>query len=121
MIDLTNKNINELINKHLHLIQDLKKENIPEMAYIIEIAIEHIQSNHHSLFTDWKAWLIIVLKKLQEKNKLNSKKDIINHIDNFVKFKKENYDNYVIDIAMFTNEYHRDYPFIVKYLKTIGI
>ena len=121
MIDLTNKNIDEIINKHQELLQDLHKDYHSQMAYILEIAIPYIQRNHMPLLPEWKAWCILTLKKLQDNDKLSSDKDITNHIDGFVKFANDEYDNYVKDIAISTDEYYKNYSFMIKYLKTIGI
>lgn len=120
MIDLTNKNVDELINKHAQLLQGLRKENIPQMAYILDIAIPHIQTNHLPLKPEWKAWVFMVLKKLQEKNKLKVDKDVFKYIDDFVKFSNENYNNYLTEIVISTSDYDRDYGFMLKYLKSIG-
>lgn len=121
MIDLTNKNINELLEKHKLLLQDLHPDHRPPMAYIIDIAIPHIQTVHTPLKPEWKAWVIMVLRKLQDKNALTSEQDIIKYIDDFVKFANENYVAFLADVAMSVSDYDRDYTFILKYLKSIGI
>ena len=72
MIDLTNKNVDELINKHKNLLHDLHKIYQPQLAYILEIAIPYIQENHTPLNSEWKAWVVLTLKKLSDKDKLNS-------------------------------------------------
>ena len=120
MLDLTNKNVDELIHKHIHLLQDLHKINHPQMAYILEIAIPYIQEKHTPLKPEWKAWIIMTLKKLHESNKLDNDEDIKKHVDGFVTFANSDYEKHVNDTAMSVSDYDRDYPFMLKYLKTVG-
>ena len=121
MLDLTNKDVNELVNRYAPLLQDIKyKEDIPQMAHVLDVAIPYIQNNHNKLSSSWKAWLMLMLRKLQRQDLLKTPDDIYINIEKFVQIIDNEYDAYVTDIAIFTDEYHRDYPFMLKFLKTVG-
>lgn len=121
MIDLTNKDVNELVNRYGHLLQDIKhKDDIPQLAYILEIATPYLQHNHKNLSADWKAWMMLMLRKLQRQDLLKTTDEIYIHIEKFVDFIDKEYNTYVTDVAMFADEYHRDYTFMLKFLKTVG-
>lgn len=71
MTDLTNKKIKnlnniELIEKYGDLIQYVHYEYANKFAFILEIGINHIKNNHNDLPANWKAWSMVLLKKMIE-------------------------------------------------------
>lgn len=120
MIDLTNKSIDEingLIQKYASVLELIhQREQIPYLAYIIDIAVNHIKEKHNYLSIDWKAWSVVVIKKLFLDKKINNESDIIKSIDDFIEYQKNEYQNYLNDLAMFTSEYDRDLGFVWGYV-----
>lgn len=87
------------------------------LLYIIDISTEYIKQEYNDYSPHWKSWAIITIKKLFEKNKINKKIDIIEFINKFFDYKKKEYDNYIDNIGSYSNEYFRDYYFIIKFIK----
>lgn len=127
MIDLTNKidkiikddinSIQTLVNKYSSVLQETKIEkNIPYLAYIIDMCINHINNNHKDLSKDWKVWSVIVVKRLFLAGKIKKETDVINIINDFIGFYKQEYENYCEDIIAAT-EFDRDNGFIFRYIE----
>lgn len=118
MIDLTNKTVEEingLIQKYTSVLELIEEqERIPYLAYIIDIAVNHIKNAHSDLTIDWKAWCIVVLTKLF--SKIKKEGNISEIIDDFVAHYKKEYQNYCDDLALFASEYDRDYGFCYRYV-----
>jgi len=127
MTDLINKvqNLNvetvqALYHKYGVVLQEIPnrtENNLPYYAYIINVAYNYIDEKHKEETADWKAWCVVLIKRLFEADKLTSKEDVFNHIDQFLAHKKSEYENYVSNIAMYSDEYYRDSPFVEKYIK----
>ena len=123
MIDLTNRTINPhlLLQKFAPVLETIKnKEAHVQVAYVLDVAVKHIQRNHPQIESDWKTWCTVAIKDilLEHPLKINNEKDIEEIIDAFMKYYEENYESYLNNIALYTNEYYRDYPFVGKFIKT---
>jgi hypothetical protein len=124
MIDLTNRMVNQhlLLQKFAPVLETIKnKETHVQLAYILDVAVKYINNNHPQVDSDWKTWCAVAIKDIFLKYplKINNEKDIENLIDAFMKFYNENYEIYLNNVAMFVNEYYRDYPFVDKYIKQV--
>jgi len=120
MIDLTNKNIDEiniLVQKYspvFETFETIKPETQRCLAYIIDIAYNYLQEKYNDLNSDWKTWTIVVLKN--RINKINCDEDILKIIDDFIDYYNTNYQEYCENIIS-ANEFDKNNGFISKYLK----
>jgi len=127
MTDLINKidkliiddinSIQALITKYKTVLQETRVEkNIPHLAYIYDVSINHIKNNHKELSKDWKAWSVIVIKNLFLDGKIKKENDILNIIDDFIGFYTQEYDKYCEDLIS-ASEFDRDCGFMFKYIR----
>ena len=130
MTDLINKvdkiikedvnSIQAIVNKFSTLLQDTRPEKeIPYLAYVIDICVNHINENHKDLSADWKSWAVVVVRTQYLKGKLKKESEIPKIIDGFVEFWKTDYEKYCEDIIAVT-DYDRDRGFVFRYEKKIG-
>jgi len=131
MIDLINRvdeqiktdinSVQEIVNKYTSILQDiLPEKNIPYLAVIIDTCIQYLNESHGKIIKDWKAWSILLIKKMFENSKLKEEKDIPLIIDEFIEFKEKEYKKYCDNIIA-VNEYEKDRGFLYKfYWKKIG-
>lgn len=130
MTDLINKvdkiikeDVNSLqiiVDKFFIVLQNtLPEKEIPYLAYVINVGVNHINQNHKDLSPDWKTWAIVIIRKQYLKGKLKKDSDIIKIIDEFVIFWKTDYEKYCKNIIA-TTEYDRDRGFVFRYEKKIG-
>lgn len=118
MIDLTNKNVNEinaLIQKYANVIQMFKPQEQPYFAYIIEIASNHIKESHINieLSPAWKSWSVfVVVKKVAG---ISTDSDIKTIIDEFVNHYKNNYAEFGKDLIWAT-DYDKERAFVYEYI-----
>jgi hypothetical protein len=121
MIDLTNKNIDEinaLIQKYASVLELIKPETQPYLAYIIEIAYNYLQEKYKDLHKNWKSWIIVILKN--QFDDINNDKDILKNIDKFINYYNSDYQKYCEDVIS-VSEFDRDHGFVHNYLnKKIG-
>ena len=118
MIDLTNKNVNELIQKYIGVLEINKNnEDIPFLAVIIDIGVNYIKTNHYNLPVDWKVWTIIFLRNKYLHGAINTESDIPVLINEFVKYYLEKYSQYIDDIAHYSSDFDRDSCFVNIYEK----
>ena len=109
--------IQVLVTKYKSVLQETRVEkNIPYLAYIINVSINHINAKHKNLSKDWKAWSVIVIKNLFLDGKIIKEKDIPNIINDFIGYYTAEYDNYCENIIAAT-EFDRDNGFMFKYIK----
>jgi len=116
MIDLTNKNIDEintLVQKYAPVLESIKPETQPYIAYIIEIAYNYLQEKYKDLHKDWKSWMIVILKN--QFNNINNDNDILKNIDDFIIYHHSNYQKYCED-TISASEFDRDHRFVYDYL-----
>jgi len=117
MIDLTNKTIDEinaLIIKYAKILELLNPQEQPYFAYIIDIAIKHIDEKYDSLNKNWKTSIIFILKKLS--NKINNESDIKMIVDEFIKYYNNEYAGYCEEMICI-DEVDREFNFVYKFIK----
>lgn len=124
MIDLTSKTpeeLNTLIQKYLSVLQQVKAkpEQYPQLAYIINIAVQYFAIHHMDLPNDWKTWCTLVLKELCLKDKINSEIDITDIIEDFINEYNLNYESYCSYMAS-ANEYDQQRGFVHAYILKKG-
>ena len=124
MIDLTNKNIKDLTGEELEFIKSLIEKykdfiqyvhhtHIYEFVYALHLGIEHIKENHADLHKDWKAWSMVLIKKLVEDNIKYD--NITTVIDEFVEYHKSEYNKYCKNIIS-ANDFERDRGFVLAFV-----
>jgi hypothetical protein len=122
MTDLTNRTVeevNQLIQKYapvLELSHAKSKEEIPILAIIYDISVKYIKDWHNNLTVDWKSWCVLVIKEQFHNKKIQSEADIVQTINDFIKYWSENYKTYCNNLGMYASEYDRDRGFVYKYL-----
>jgi hypothetical protein len=108
--------INNLIVKYksvLELLNDSK--NLPYHAIIINYSVNYLNGNYKEESKDWKAYSIILILKLFNKNKIENKEVIGKYIDQFLEYKNKCYKDFVSDLAIVNDEFYRDISFIIKF------
>jgi hypothetical protein len=111
MIDLTNKTVEEvniLIQKYASLLEVIEqKQYIPQFAVTFDIAVNYVNRQYNDANSSWKAWAIVVIKKLFDK--INNESDIYRIIDEFyVYINSEAFQSYLNSIVMFVDDYARE-------------
>lgn len=129
MIDINNRNVNELspedvqilnslvakYNDVLLQLSDKQKPFAHFIAFLIEVASLYIKEKHTTLTPDWKTWCIIYLKELYINNQIENNDYILAHIDLFVEHYNKNYQKFIDDIGISASDYDRDYEFVIKF------
>ena len=111
-----------LIEKYREPLQeaDLKSaEDAPYLAFTINLSVNYINAKHKDQPPEWKAWGVVLIKRLFEIEKVKTKKEVFEQIDKFYEHKKSEYEKYVSNIAMYSDEYWRDVYFVDKYVKQL--
>ena len=122
MTDLTNRAVEEVQGfvqtyKPLLEISGIRTiEDAQILATILDISINHVKKNYNELSIDWKAWSVVVVKKLHEGKKFKYEEDITTTIDDFIIYWKTNYGDYCNNLAMFASDFDKDLGFIYKYI-----
>lgn len=122
MIDLINnktvEEINGLIQKYVPLLELTKnKKDIPNLAYVIDVAIKHIQANHKEAHVDQKSWAVCVVRWQYLDSKINNELDITNTIDEFFQYIIDEFQNFThntISISSYDLEAAFAFHFINK-------
>jgi hypothetical protein len=124
MIDLTNKTteeVNALIQKYVDVLRFIKpQKEIPYLAVVLDVGIAHVKENFKDLQLDWKAWSIVYLKNKYLDGKLKKEQDIPALINGFVNHYKDNYQEFINNLGMFSSDFDRDYGFVCQYLNKKG-
>lgn len=93
MIDLTNKSVEEingLIQEYAPLLELTKyRKDIPYLAYVIDIAIKHIETKHKEADVDQKAWAVCAVRWQYLNGKILNDSDITSTIDEFFQYVKD--------------------------------
>jgi len=99
MIDLTNKTVDEingLIQKYAPLMELIKnKKEIPYLAYVIDVAIKHIETNHKEAHIDQKSWAATIVKWQYLDGKIKKESDITQTIDEFFQYIKDELQTFI--------------------------
>lgn len=124
--DLINNNeidyFQNLVDAYKSAVSQYTFRNTDELRkflVIVDIAVKHLKSNHDNLSDYWKAFTIIMLKKLLEK--LIDDTDIINYIEEFLEYHKSHYAVYVDDLAWSSSDFDRDYGFVMKFVNNYKV
>jgi hypothetical protein len=116
--------VNTLLKKYQPVLEEIKfksQEDIPYMAYVLNLTVNYVNQKHKEETSDWKTWCGVLIKRLFEREIVKTKEDIFKHIDQFLEYKKKEYKKYVENIALYSDEYHRDNPFIEQYIKQLSL
>lgn len=123
MINITNKTeaeLNSLIQKYYPVLQTLKQYQLfPQQAVIIDVAKSFINERHAGLNPHWKSLLVLLVMKMF--NSINNETDVYELIEDFLQYKKNEYQDYVNDIVMCVDELERDYVFMKMFINHINI
>jgi len=125
MIDLINRvdewikadvnGVQEIVNKYASVLQGtLPEKNIPYLAVIIDTCVHYLSGSHGATNADWKAWSVLLIKKLFEEGKLKKEEDIHLVIDEFLEYKEKEYEKYCKDIIS-VDDYERDRGFMYRF------
>jgi len=107
--------VQELVNKYSSVLQGtLPEKNISYLAVIINTCVHFLNENHPDLEPDWKAWSVLLIKKLFEDDKLEKEEDIHLIIEEFLEYKEKEYEKYCKNIIAVT-EYDRDRGFVYRF------
>lgn len=116
MIDLKGKTIEELIQKHQHILSLIKNPNEwPQYANVVDIGIEYIKNKYNGIDLNWKTWAATIL--IKNAPNLKSEKEIIDLIDKFFNYLNTEYKSYVDDLGMSVDDYEKDRSFIYRFLE----
>lgn len=125
MTDLINK-VDKLIEEDLESIQNivnkyssvltsvLPEKNLPYIAYLVDISVNHINENHKDQLKDWKTWATLLIKKSFEEGNLKNIEDVTPLIDEFLEYKEKEYDKWCKDMIS-ASDYDRDRGFFYKF------
>lgn len=109
------KGVQEIVNKYGDVLKGvLPEKNVPYEAVIIDICVTYLQGSYGAVDADWKAWSVILIKKLFEANKLKKEADIPVIIDEFLEYKVNEYKKYCTNTVS-VNDYERDCHFMYKF------
>lgn len=105
MTDLINK-IDKIIKDDLQSIQNITtkyqsvlevlpdKKQVPYLAYIINVCVEHIKEFHDERDADKKSWAVIVIKNLFTAGQIKNESEIPKTIDDFLKYVDDEFQSY---------------------------
>jgi len=129
ILNKTNQEVNQLYNKYYTIINEFPKINSKTDAesvmifrtIIVDTALTYLQQLNIS--NDLKGYCMIVLYKLLPcdaesiHNKFQYEENVIELIDDFITYFNEKHDNHINNIELFSDEFDRDYPLILNYIK----
>lgn len=118
--ELDEETLNKLFKKYEFVLPEIKHgKNIPHLLYIINLSVNYIQANYKEEPKKWKTWAVVLIKRLFEQGKITTKKEIFKNIDLFFKHKNSEYKKYASNIGIYSDEYYKDNPFLIKYIKNL--
>lgn len=110
--------VNILIQKYATVLELIKQqEEIPYLAIVIDVGIKYIKEKHNDLNIDWKTWTIIYLKHQYLNGNIKKEEDVLNLIENFLRYYHNDYNNYINNLGTYVTDFDRDYSFIYKYIR----
>jgi hypothetical protein len=120
MIDLTNKSvdeINELIQKYAPLLELTKnKKEIPYLAYVLDVAIKYIETNHKEKHKDQRAWAATIVRWQYLDGKIKNESDIAETIDEFFQYIKDELQTYVSNMVA-ASQYDLEAGFVHQFIQ----
>ena len=99
----------------LELIQDQKQ--LPYLAYIINISVDHIKEFHDERDADKKSWAVVVVKNLYTAGRIKKESDILRTIDGFFKYVDDELQTYE-DNHVAVSQYDMELGFVYGFVKT---
>lgn len=127
MTDLINK-IDKIIKDDIQSIQDIAtkykdileiipdQKQVPYLAYIINICVEHINEFHDKRDADKKAWAVIVIKNLFTANTIKKESDILKTIDEFLEYVDDEFPAYA-NKHVAVSQYDLELGFVYGFVK----
>jgi len=118
MIDLINENTDELLQNYSNILELIpNKKNHSNLAIIFDNGIKYIKKHYGDLDIDWKTWSLLYLKYKYFNNEIKKESDIYKLINDFINYYKENYNNYINDIVVFSDDFDKNLEFLYKYMR----
>lgn len=127
MTDLINK-VDKLIQDDIQSIQDIAtkykdileviqdQNQIPYLAYIIDICINHIKEYHDKQTPDRKSWAVVVVKNLFTAGKIKRDADILFTIDEFIKYTEDEFEEYANNMIAIT-QFDLEFSFVFRFVR----
>lgn len=107
--------VQAIVNKYADVLQGtLPEKNIPYLAIIINTCVDYLSGSYGAVDADWKAWSVVLIKKLFEEGKLEKEADIPVIIDEFLEFQEIEYPKWCRDIIS-VDDYERDRGFMYRF------
>jgi len=107
--------LQEIVNKYADVLKDvLPEKNVPYVAVIINSCVHFLNETYPDLDADWKAWSVLLIKKMFEENKLEKEADIHLTIIEFLEYKDAEYEKYCKNIVS-VSDYERDRGFFYRF------
>ena len=122
--NLKQETIDKLNNKYESIIPYLNirdNNNTPYFLYIINLSVNYIQANYNNEKNDWKALTILLTKKLIEKREIKTKEDLFYYIDEFLKYKKSEYDTYISNAESYPDYFYNYLEFIENFMSSLNL
>ena len=129
ILNKTMEEVNVLYNKYYTIINDFPKINSKTDAesvmifrtIIVDTALTYLQQL--TISNDLKGYCMIILYKTLPCNaealhdKFQYEENVMELINDFITYFNENHSNHIKDIELFSDEFDRDYPLILNYIK----
>lgn len=117
--------LNELYQKYAILINDIKFHDVKaDNSIILNILDYSFNFTYNIVNIDVnlkQLCMLIILKECQQPidyitNKYTSSNIVEKEITDFLSYYDDNYANYISNIDFYSDEFYRDYPFILGYI-----
>jgi len=107
--------VQAIVNKYASVLEGtLPEKNIPYLAVVINTCVDYLSGSYGAVSADWKAWSVLLIKKIFEEGKLKKEADIPVIIDEFLEYQDKEYQKYCDDIIS-VNDYERDRGFMYRF------
>ena len=124
MTDIINKvnnievtRMNELYVIYSPLLEVINRKEITSyIIYTVDIAIKYIKENHKDLGIDLSGWTVVAIKRLFEKGILKNEEDIPKEVNEFILHHKNNFQSFLNDMVMCSNDYDKECGFVEEYV-----
>lgn len=127
MTDLIN-NVDKIIKDDIQSIQNLAtkykdilavipdQKQIPYLAYIIDICVNHINEHHDKQTPDRKSWAVVVVKNLFTAGKIKKDNDIPFIINEFIKYAEDEFEEYATKMVA-VSQYDLELGFVFRFVR----